>query len=362
MAKAAEHGLRSTPGNFQMKGIVTGTRNPQSFYSEKTFDNGNKMRTVNVGIKYDTDKAIYPTIQGFTRDNVYFSKRNKETNKTDTKQVPWAQRMTFAEQNPGWNIIGMNVGLVKGDDDKNIVQHLTEYDAAQYIKENLKDDVSVFVRGNLEFRSYTNPKDNEVKRFHNFTATQVSLCADVDFDAEGFDPMHEWTQEIVYTGIEKETDTDGKDTGRFILSGYVVSYNAIEPVSFIITNSKFAQNIRKKLKPYNSIQCHGKIEVTHVIEEVATSTDEWGDENKMKRANAPSIRELICTGADPSTITTEDFTEESVAAGIKKLKAKEKVAKNFGEKKEEAKVVNNSNDDDWGDSANTEDDNEEMPW
>ena len=66
MAKAAEHGLRTTPGTFQMRGVVTGTRQ-QNLYSEKTFDNGNKMRAVNVGVKYDTDKAIYPTIQGFTR-------------------------------------------------------------------------------------------------------------------------------------------------------------------------------------------------------------------------------------------------------------------------------------------------------
>ena len=362
MAKAAEHGLRTTPGSFQMRGVVGGTHNTQTFYSEKTFENGNKMRAVNFAVKYDTDKAIYPTIQGFTRNDVYFSKRNKETNKTDTQKVSWAQRETFAAQNPGWNIIGMNVGLVKDDDGKNVVQHLTEYDAAKYIKENLKDDVSVFVRGNLEFRSYTNNK-NEVKRFHNFTATQVSLCADIDFNAEGFDPMHEWTQEIIYTGIDKESDAEGKPTGRFILSGYVVSYNAIEPVSFIITNSKFAQNIRKKLKPYNSIQCHGKIEVTHMIEEVTTeTTDDWGEKNKMDRANAPTIRELICTGANPDTITTDDFSEETVAEGIKKLKAKEKVAQNFGEKKEEAKAVA-SNDDDWGDSstASSEDD-EETPW
>lgn len=360
MAKAAEHGLRSTPGSFQMRGVVTGTRNTQNFYSEKTFENGNKMRAVNFGVKYDTDKTIYPTIQGFTRSDVYFSKRNKETNKTETQKVSWAQRESYAEQNPGWNIIGMNVGLVKDEDGKNIVKHLTEYDAAKYIKENLKDDVSVFVRGNLEFRSYTNNK-NEVKRFHNFTASQVSLCADVDFNAEEFDPMHEWTQEIVYTGIDKETDVEGKQTGRFILSGYVVSYNAIEPVSFIVTNVKFAQNIRKKLKPYHSIQCHGKIEVTHMIEEVTTEAgDEWGEKSKMDRANAPSVRELICTGANPDTIDTDSFSEESVAEGIKKLKAKEKVSQNFGEKKEETKAAASS-DDDWGDSS-SEDGDEEAPW
>lgn len=361
MAKAAEHGLRTTPGTFQMRGVVTGTRQ-QNFYSEKTFENGNKMRAVNFGVKYDTDKAIYPTIQGFTRNEVWFSKRNNTTKKTDTQKVSWAQRMTYGEQNPGWNIIGMNVGLVKGEDNKNVVQHLTEYDAAQYIKENLSDGVSVFVKGNLDFRSYTD-KNGEVKRTQNFTATQVSLCADVDFSAEEFEPTHEWTQEIVYTGIEPETDADGKRTGRFVLSGYVVSYNAIEPVSFIVVNDKFAKNIKKNLKPYNSIQVHGKIEVNHVIEEAKSEpTNEWGEPNKMgKKIGAPTTREMICTGANPDTITTEDFTEENVAEGIKKLKAKEKVAQNFGEKKEEAKAEVTG--DDWGDSSASEsEDDDDMIW
>ena len=225
MAKAAEHGLRTTPGTFQMAGIVSGTNKP-SFYTEKTFGNGNQMKSVNFTVKYDTDKALYPVVQGFTRSDVYFSKKNKETNKTETKKVPWAQRMTFAEQNPGWSIIGCNIGLVKGEDGKNIKKHITEYDAAQYIKENLKDDMSVFVRGNLDFRSYTD-KNGEVKRLRALNATQVSLCSDIDFNSETFSPNHEWTQEIVYTGIEKETDDNGKPTDIFIVSGYVFSFNYI---------------------------------------------------------------------------------------------------------------------------------------
>ena len=116
--------------------------------------------------------------------------------------------------------------------------------------------------------------------------------------------------------------------------------------------------MRKNLKPYNSIQVHGKIEVSHIVEEVVEdTTDEWGDSNPMsnRRANAPTKRELVITGASPSTITTDVYTEESVSAGIAKLKAKAQVNKNFGEKKEESTASN----DDWGTSA---DDSEDEPW
>lgn len=365
--KTPEHGLRVTPGNFQIKGIITGTKG-KNFYVEK--DTGSsKMRAVNIGVKYDVfrdngkvdqalGKVLYPTIQGFTRKDVYFSKR-KEDGTTETKQVAWAQRLDFAEKNPDWRVIGCNIGLEKDEEDNNIKQYLTEFDAAKYIKEKMQDDVSVFVRGNLDFRSYTN-QQNEVKRIQNFNATQVSLCSEVDFENEEFVAINDFEQEIIYTDIAKEEDGDNKTTGRFILGGYVVSFNAIEPVSFIIEDSKLANLIRKNLKSYDSIKIHGKIEVSHSIEKVTEeATDDWGDSNPMdnRRINAPTKRELIVTGATPSSIT-KDFSEEAVAEGIKFLKKKAENSKNFGEKNEAAKPA--TNDDDWGTPAN--DNDEEDPW
>lgn len=365
--KQPEHELRLTQGSFQIKGTVVGVQS-NNFYVEKAIPNStNKVRNASFGVKYDIfrdggsadtalGKVIYPTVQGFTRNDVYFSKR--ENDKTETKQVSWDQRLDFAKNNPGWRAIGVNVGLEKDAEGNNIKEYLTEFDAAKTIKDKLKDDMSVFVRGTLEFRSFTDKK-GETKRFTSFNANQVSLCADVDFMDEKFDAKNDFEQEIVYTGIEKESDADGKPTGRFILSGYVISFNAIEPVSFVIVDAKLAGLIRKNLKPYNSIKVHGKIEISHNIEEVAEeTTDEWGDSNPMdnRRTNAPTKRELVVTGASPSTICKDSYSEESVSAGIQKLKAKEKVNKNFGEKNE----VVETNDDDWGTPVT--DSSEDEPW
>lgn len=363
--KQPEHGLRLTQGSFQLRGTVVGVQN-SNFYTEKDITNStNKVRNANFGVKYDVfrdggtadatlGKVIYPTVQGFTRKDVYFSK--KENNVTTTKQVAWDQRLTFAKQNPDWRVIGVNLGLEKDEEGNNIKEYLTEFDAAKAIKDKLKDDVSVFVKGNLDFRSYTNA-NGEVKRLTNFNATQISLCADVDFANEKFVAKNDFEQEIVYTGIEKESDAEGKPTGRFILSGYVVSFNAIEPVSFVIVDSKLANLMRKNMKCYNSIKVHGKIEVSHSVETVETEqTDDWGDSNPMenRRINNPTKRELIVTGAAPSTITN-DYSEASVAEGINKLKAKAQVSKNFGEKQE--KVT--TNDDDWGTPASKADEEDE---
>jgi hypothetical protein len=369
MAKQPEHGLRLTPGTFQLKGVVLGTKS-NNFYAEKDVS-GSKMRSATFGVKYDVarnddgtivdpniGKSIYPTVQGFTRAKVYFSRKTSD-GKPDTKDVLWENRFTFAEENPSYKLIGCNIGLEKDADDKNIKVYATEFDAAKLLKDKLKDDMSVFIRGNIDFRSYIN-KQGEVRRLHNFNATQISLCSDVAFDAEDFKAVNDFEQEIVYTEIAKEEE-NGKATGRFVLSGYVVLFNAIEPVSFILTDRKLADLIRKNLKAYNSIKVHGRIEVSHIVEEVtSTETDEWGEANSMsnRRTNASTKRELVVTGATPSTIDRESFTEIKVQEGIQKLKKKEKNNKNFGEKKE---TVSASNDDEWGSAStlNTEDDE---PW
>lgn len=360
--KTPEHGLRVTPGSFQLRGIAQGVKN-QKFFTEKDIPGTTtKMRSVNFGVKYDvTDisdgflgKVVYPTVQGFTRPKVYFSKR-KQDGTTETKEVAWEQRLEFAKNNPDFRVIGCNIGLEKDEEGKNIKQYLTEYDAAKAVKDKLQDDMSVFVRGTLDFRSYTTDK-GEVRRQQNFNATQISLCAEVDFEEEGFEAVNDFEQEIIYTGIEKEVGEGDKLTGRYILNGYVVSFNAIEPVSFIVEDAKFANLIRKNLKAYDSIKTHGKIVVSHIVSTgTEEESDEWGDSNPManNRVNAPTKRELVLTGASPSTIT-KDFSEESVAEGIRKLKTKEKVNKNFGEKKE---TVTTS--DDWGTPASSNDEEED---
>ena len=68
---------------------------------------------------------------------------------------------------------------------------------------------------------------------------------------------------------------------------------------------------------------------------------------------------MIVTYPDPKTIDTDSFSEESMAAGIKKLKAKEKVTQNFGENKEEVSTAESDAVNGWDDNASL---NDEDPW
>lgn len=350
--------LPQTKGTFQVRGIVSGVEK-KNFYTEKKTKTGKDFRMVNFGVEYEDKKTIFPTLNGMPRDKVYFSKKDKDTGNTDTKAIAWKDRIKKAPE--GYRMIGVLAGLQKIKDENGKVRNdnktLTEYDACEYISENLQDGDSVFVKGNLEFGSYTN-KDGEVSRTTKFVPTQISLCQnDVDFEAEDYAPAHDFTQTIVFVGIDQEREND-KPTGRFVVDAKIVNYNSIESAEFIIEDAKLAKQMRSGLKPYNSIQVHGHINVVNNVEDVNDEEDDdcWGESNDMdKRVFAPTHRELIITGAKPSTIDKDTYTEKAIDEAIKKVNASKKAEQDFTGKAESTSNV----DDDWGDDAS---DDEDEPW
>lgn len=345
--------LQETKGTFQVKGIVNGVESKR-FYSSKTTKTGKDFRNVNFGCAYDDKKSVYMNLNGMPQQNVYFSKRNQETKKTETKSVAWANRNKFNED--GWRLIGVNLGLKKTLDENgksvNDKKTMVPYDACEYINENMEDDMSVFVKGALEFSSFTD-NDGNIRRGIKYVPSQVSLCQDVNFEeySESNKPVHDFTQNIVFVGIDKE-NVDGKDTGRFVVSAKIVTYNDIVNTEFIITNAGLAKLFKTKLKAYNAITVHGKIEVVHSVQ-VVEEEDCWGETNEMNSTTNPTKVELVITGATPSTIDKETYSEKNVADAMKKIRASKTAEEKF--------VANDdtSDDEDWGD---TDDSDDETPW
>ena len=334
--------LQETKGSFQVKGLVTGVEK-NGFYTSKKTKTGKDFRNVNFGCMYDDKKSVFLNLNGMPQQNVYFSKRNQD-GKPDTKAIPWANRNKFNED--GYRLIGVNVGLEKTTDENgknvNLKKTMVPYDACEYINATMKDNSSVFIRGNLEFSSFVD-KEGNVRRSIKYVPGQLSLCQDVDFTAydEENTPVHNFTQTIVFTGIEKEK-ADEKETGRFVVSSKIITYNDIVDSEFIITDSKLAGLFKKNLKPYHAITVHGVIEVSHSVQEVSED-DCWGNANAMNATSAPTKVELIITGATPSTIDKETYTEKNVSEAIKKIRASKDAENNFVAESDD------SSDDGWGD-------------
>lgn len=346
--KNAPHDLQQTRGNFTFRGIVTGT-DKDSFYQEKKTKTTNKpFRAVSFGVEFDKDKRDYISLNGMEKDTVCFSKSETVDGKKKNtiEKVKWKDRFDFTKE--GFGLIGIGLGLEKVTEngkEVNKKETLVEFDACERIKNCLEDGQSVFVKGTIDYSSY------DGKHYTKFVPQQISLCTkDIDFEDEKFEANHFFTQQIVFMGLEK--DKEYKDGNRFVVSAKVIGYSSIEDVEFVTYHTKLAKNL-KALKPYTAITVFGDINVNSSVDTVEEDEDDgWGSPNKMERNNSPFVRELVITGADPESIDTELYSEESVETAIAKLAANNKTNKEFG----------SSKDDDWGSVSKSSEDDDDDEW
>lgn len=355
MAKERLHELKQTNNSFQLRGVVTGTQS-QRFYKSGTGKNGGSWNVVEFGVKIAENKTVFVKLNGFPRDEVFYYKRGENGAKGTTQKVKWKDR----KKSPGkdYRLIGVNISTGKDADGKNVNETFVEYDAVEWIHENLSDGDSVFIKGNLEFSSYTD-RNGQTRKKVDMVPTQISYTQKpIDFESDDYKEMAEFENTIVFQSIDKEEDENGKSTGRFVLSGYSIGYNTVEPVSFVVDaeHAKLATNLKKAMKPGYSIKTYGRVIVINDISAVDDSDDGWGEASPMERINSPVRREYIVYKADPNSIEKEEYTESAIEAAIKKIKAAREATENFGEK------PNDNADDDtdnWG--ADDEDDGTE-PW
>lgn len=321
--------LPETKGTFQIKGIVTGAEK-DNFYTEKKTKTGKDFRAVSFGLEAEKDKTTYVSLNGMPREKVYFYKAGKDGAKGETLAVDWAQRHTFNRE--GFRPLGINIGVTKVLDEKgnmvNDKKTLVEFDACRAIGEHVKDGVSLFIRGNMEYSSFKDDKGN-VRRSTKLIPSQVSLCADVDFAAADFKPVHDFQQVIVFKGIDQEMENDSP-TGRFVVGAYIITYSTIEEAEFIIVNKTLAQQFKKNIKPYSVIKVWGHMETTIQTEEVS-SDDVWGESNAMEKVSSPVKRDIVITGADPNSIDSTIYSEELIAEGIMKINNAKNATADFGD-------------------------------
>lgn len=345
--------LPETKGNFQVKGIVNGIEKDTAYKEIRTKSNKD-MRIMNFGMDYAMDKGntVYINLQGMEQDFVYFSKRAKEKGqKADVVKVPWAERFTYNRE--GYKLIGKNIGVKKKVDETgatvNDKKVMTDFDACKEIHDNLKDGASVFIKGNIDYSSFLDNNGNK-KTSTKLVPNQVSLCKEVDFTADGYEQQNDFNQVIIFMNIDVEKDDNGKQTGRFIVLAKVITYSNIEDVQFVITNKALANQFKKSLKPYNAIQVSGSV-IGYTVTEEVQEDDGWGEPDKMERPKAPHKIEFLITGAKPSTIDRELYTEENVTAAIAKINNANKAESDFG-----------GSDDEWGSGADLDSDDEEEVW
>lgn len=351
MAKTRIFDLPQTKGEFQIRGNASGALKNNFFTTKKT-KNNNDMNLLNFGVKFDEGQTAYLTLNGMVNKSVYYYSAAEKK----TKEVAWKDRGNVPAD--GYRLIGVNVGLETIEDENgntvNDKKTLVDYDAAKYVSAHLKDDMPIFTRGALEFDSFTD-KDGNVKRSTKLVPNQISLCSKpIDFDDEEYKVLADFKTTIVFESVEKEKDDKEKETGRFIVNALNIGYSNITNTTFIVEDAQLANLMRKNLKAHYALEVTGVFKSTVITEAVETE-DEWGQKSSFDRVSVPRKFELVITGAKPSTIDRETYTDDNISAARKAIANKDKVETNYGEKKETA-----TTDEGWGDTSN--DNLDEEPW
>ena len=352
MAKEQMHNLKQTSSSFQCRGVVIGTKS-QKFYKDKIGSNKDGI-SVNFGVNIADNKSVYITLTAYPKKEVYYYKKGEKGAKGTSKAVAWKDRTKSPGE--GYKLIGVSLSTGRDEDGNNINNTFTEYDAVNWLHENLKDGDNVFIKGKIEFRSWTD-KNGQLVKSVNLVPNQISyMKKPIDFEAEDYKEMCEFENTIVFQSIDQETDENDKKTGRFILTGYSIGYNSVENVSFILKEdcAKLAGNLKKRMKPGYAIQTFGRVEVINDISVVDEDDGGWGTTSPMQRLNSPVRREYIIYRAEPSSIDEESYSEDDIMEAIRKINAAKKAKENFGEKANE----NDDVDDDWS----TDDDSNDSPW
>lgn len=358
MAKERIFDLPETKGEFKARGLVTGT-SKDKYLKVKQGDDKKLRKFLHFGLKIKEDgSSVYCDLQGNEKDFVYFYKKGDK--KTGTKgasqKVNFNTRDKFKEE--GFEPIGVKVGIEQYIDDKGALKNknipMFEFDAVDYLKANLTEEMPVFIRGKMEFSSFINGTTGDKVRMQKFVPTQISgVTTDLKMSDENYAPVNDFIQTIIFMDLQlDETDKDDK---KGILTAKVVNYSTIEDVEFIIRDQKIFKTFKKNLKPYNSIKVFGKIH--NKVEKEEIEDDGWGSSNNsFEQKNASFIKELLILGADPSTLDKETYTKENVEEALEKIKANRKAREDFGSKNEEE-----SND--WGTNSNdTSSDDEFDNW
>ena len=143
MAKKRLFDLPQTKAEFQICGNAFGVLNPK-FYTTKQTKNNSTFRMVYFGVTFDKNSNVNITLNGTPRESVYYY------SSADKKTVPVAWKDREKVPGKGYNLIGVRLGLEKiKDENGNLINDkktMTEYDAAEYVSQHMKDGMSLFIR------------------------------------------------------------------------------------------------------------------------------------------------------------------------------------------------------------------------
>ena len=191
--------LKQTKGFAQFRGIIGGLERVKEAITKRSetrqYMDSDKIKKLQFSIKTSDDNVLYVEVKQFktgnSLKNVYISKRDEESKKTETKAVPFNERHRSFED--GWKIIGI---ALKSHNDE-YAKSLVPYDAIDYILENFQDGDSVFLNTEM-----SHSDDGKGKFYTNYEIKRMYVTKEpIDFEAENFEEQADFVEDIVFSDV-----------------------------------------------------------------------------------------------------------------------------------------------------------------
>lgn len=194
----------------------------------------------------------------------------------------------------------------------NEYQSIAEVGEEEATKVKVTGDISPFTGKNGEkivsFRS---------NFFNRFKADEV----------EDFEPIAEFSIELFISGINPELDAEGVETGRTVVSGWMPTYNGIEPID-LVAEGEVAQAIDSGFEVGQTVEFYGEI-INNRIETVTEIPVKIG--KPKKKVTVEFKNDMIITGASEAYeegITPElPYEADTIQAAIQERENKLEEAK-----------------------------------
>lgn len=190
------------------------------------------------------------------------------------------------------------------------------------------DDAADVIRASGQLNPYRGQNGNEVVGYRGSFFNRIRNKADVEPDATFETEM--FIQSIV-PEMGKDADGDVTETGRLKISGWVPTYNGIEPIDLIVPE-ELADACEDTYAPGQTAEFYGDI-INNSIEETIEKPVAFGKPKKEVRRTY--INELLVTGGSEPYEGDEEtdkdhvpYDKATIQAAIKEREREIEEAKN----------------------------------
>lgn len=287
--------MQPTYGNFEVRGIVTGMLNSKMYSNGEMHDG--QWNRVQFGVKISNNAFVYVELMGNKTRKIKMFKvdpMKKRYDKDNYIMINWDEK--YSQKYNGYKYAQPVKINLKGLEAEDI--QLVGYDAAEHLRDNLKDGTYILIKGSLRFNVYKGDTQE------NFIIKEIYVMDCCELSNEAY-----FAQEIVYMGIEDLSRSKCKLNSKLIVrnsDGF-----DIIPYSFVINNKDKNKNVYDYFK--DNIQIGSTLKVHGLIRNYVPMT--WTHEGQEIICGS-AVKELEITGGNTSSLVQTRYKPEELESNI----------------------------------------------